>query len=226
MTGKPKRATGKSPTRDEAGRVSRRWLDTGGPRISAVLLAAGASRRFGGTKQLAMVNETAMVGRAVQMLERSRADRIAVVLGNRSEEVRERLGDLGARVIVVVNTDFESGLSSSLRAGLGAVSEGSDAIVIALADQPLVTSQLIDEIISRFLETGSAVVAASTGDLVAPPVLLDRSLFGDLSALEGDVGAKQIILKHTPFERVEVEGDTLLDVDTRLDLEKAKKKLG
>ncbi|MDA4135082.1 MAG: nucleotidyltransferase family protein [Thaumarchaeota archaeon] len=227
MVRDPKRATGKRTTQERGGRTIRRWLDKGGPRISAVLLAAGTSSRFAGTKQLAMVDDkTTLVGRAVDMLKRSRVGRIVVVLGNQYEEVREGLGDLGERVRVVVNPGFKSGLSSSLKTGLMAVSEDSDALVIALADQPLVTSQLIDEIISRFLETGCAVVTASTGDLVTPPVLLDRSLFGDLSALEGDVGAKQIILKHTPFERVEVERDTLLDVDTRQDLEKARKKLG
>lgn len=226
MMKKPGGAKARSAAPESSGRTAFRWMKAGGPHISAVLLAAGSSSRFGGVKQLALIDgKTTLVGRAVAMLKRSKVESIVVVLGNRSEEVRERMGKLGTGVRVMANEEFRSGLSSSLKAGLMASPEDSDAIVVALADQPLVTSELIDEIVSRYLETGCPVVTASSGDLVSPPVLLDRSLYGDLLALEGDVGARQIILKHAPFERVEVERDALLDVDTQADIQRAREKL-
>ena len=222
----PQRAEGRSAAGEKAGPSTRRGLNATRPHISAVLLAAGSSSRFGSIKQLAIIDSNAtLVERAVAMLKRSKIDSIVVVLGNRSAEVRERLGNLGARVRVVVNPDFRRGLSTSLKAGIRASLEDSDAVVVALADQPLVTSQLIDKIISRYLVTRCAVVTASAGDLISPPALFDRSIYGDLLVLRGDVGAKPVIMKHKPFERVEVERDTLLDVDTKSDIEIAKEKL-
>lgn len=88
-------------------------------RISAVVLAAGMSSRFGGTKQLARIGPRgSLVERAVAILKGSRVDDIVVVVGNRSEEVSAKLGRLDGRLRVVVNPAFKTGLSSSLRVGV------------------------------------------------------------------------------------------------------------
>jgi molybdenum cofactor cytidylyltransferase len=215
------------PATDEAGgRRSRLRPGARSPRISAVLLAAGSSTRFGDTKQLALIDADAtMIERAVETLKRSRVEKVVVVLGSRSKEIRERLRGVAEGVLFVENPEFRSGLSSSLKAGLRATSQESDAVVVALADQPLVTSRLVDAVISRYLDTRCAVVTASSGDVISPPALFDRSVFGELMALQGDVGARQVILDHAPFERVEVDRDELIDVDTKTDMEKARKRL-
>ncbi|MDA4123495.1 MAG: nucleotidyltransferase family protein [Thaumarchaeota archaeon] len=191
-------------------------------RISAVLLAAGTSSRFGGTKQLARIDPRgSLIERAVATLKSSRVDHIVVVVGNRSEEVSAKLGRQDRRLRVVVNPAFKTGLSSSLRVGVKAA-EKSDAIVIVLADQPLVDSQLIDDIIERHEKTGNPIVVSASGELVSPPALFHRSVYDELQGLEGDVGARPVILSHPGFERVEVDRGTLLDVDTKSDIQRAR----
>jgi molybdenum cofactor cytidylyltransferase len=195
-------------------------------RIAAVLLAAGAASRFGTAKQLALIDEeTTLVERALETLKRSQVDSIVVVLGNKSDEAKERLGRLGERVRVALNPQFRSGLSSSLKVGVKEVADESDALVVALADQPLVNTKLIDDLIRRYRTTGNSIVTASSGDLVTPPALFDKSLYAHLLALKGDVGARAVILSHPGFERVEVERDVLLDVDTEQDIKKAREKV-
>jgi len=193
---------------------------SGGTLVSAILLAAGLSSRFGKAKQLAEFEGTPLVGRAVAMLERSPVGEIVVVVGHRAAEVARELA--GTRARTVVNEDYETGLGSSLKAGVGALSGESRAVVVCLADQPFVTAELIGRIVSRHRQTGADVVASFSGGLVTPPVLFSSRLYGEMEELRGDRGAKFIIEKHPDFEKVDVELDVLLDVDTEEDLKRAR----
>ena len=193
--------------------------------VSAVLLAAGASNRFGGGKQLASLDDhTTLAGRALETLRHSTVDSIFLVLGHRSHDVLKSLGPLERRIVVVTNSRFSEGLSSSLKVGVRAAAPRSDAVVVALADQPFVTPELIDDIIDRHRKTGRAVASVTPDGLITPPMLLDKALFGEVMELQGDLGAKSVVLRHEPFERVDVEPDALMDVDTPTDLEVARER--
>ena len=98
--------------------------------------------------------------------------------------------------------------------------------MVCLADQPFVTEELIGRIVSRYRQTGADVVASVSEGLVTPPVLFSSRLYGEMAQLSGDKGAKFIIERHRGFERVDVEPDILLDVDTEQDLERARSILG
>jgi len=191
------------------------------PFVSGLLLAAGTSSRFGGVKQLAELDGKALVERASKMLERSSVDEVVVVLGHAAPEVRNRLGD--SRVRVVLNPEFKRGLSSSLKLGVRSLDGRSDAVVVCLADQPFVTSELVDRLIAKFSQTGADAIASVSGELVSPPVLLSRNLYGQVAELEGDKGAKAIVMGQEDFEKVEVEKETLLDIDTEAQLANARK---
>ncbi|MGA2666141.1 MAG: nucleotidyltransferase family protein [Nitrososphaerales archaeon] len=191
--------------------------------ISAVLLAAGRSSRFGSTKQLAVLGGETLLGRALATLRRSPVDEVIVVVGHRAEEVARTAP--GARV--VLNEEYGTGLASSLRVGIGAVAPGAAAAVVCLADQPFVSPRLVSRIVARHRLTGADVVAsccraASGGALVAPPVLFGRRLFAEVAGLTGDRGAKAVIEAHPGFERVAVGCEALLDVDETGDLEAAR----
>ena len=203
-------------------RASRSKL-AGGGLVSAVLLAAGLSRRFGRTKQLADLGGVALVKRAEATLARSSVGEVVVVVGHRSSQVVSALRGTSARV--VVNEHYRTGLGSSLKTGILALSDESRTAVICLADQPFVTVELIDRIVSRHLETGAEVVASASGELISPPVLFSRSIFGELTCIPGDRGAKAIIERHPDYEKVRVKRGTLLDVDTEQDLERASRML-
>jgi molybdenum cofactor cytidylyltransferase len=193
----------------------------GGGLVSAILLAAGLSSRFGGrAKQLAELEGTTLVSRGVATLERSPVGEIVLVVGHRAAEVGRAVEGTSAKV--VVNENYETGLGSSLKVGVGALSGESSAVVVCLADQPFVTSELIGRIVSRRRSTGADVVASFSGGLVTPPVLFSSRLYGEMAELRGDRGARFIIERHPGFEKIEVEPDVLLDVDTEEDLGRAR----
>lgn len=193
------------------------------PFVSGLLLAAGSSSRLGRTKQLERLDGVALVSRAAAALARAGVDEVVAVVGHRAADVVDALGEKTAKV--VMNREYKNGLSSSLRKGVEALDVRSEAVVVCLADQPFVNSELIDRIIDRFVETGAEAVAAGSGDLVSPPVLLSRKLYGKISKLTGDKGAKSVALAEPTFQKVEVNEDTLLDVDTEEALIKAKRLL-
>jgi molybdenum cofactor cytidylyltransferase len=186
------------------------------PKVSAILLAAGLSTRFGSPKQLAELEGDALVRRALDMLERSPVDEVVVVLGHRASEVGKVV--FGAKARVVFNEEYKSGMASSIRAGLAALGRDSRAVVICLADQPLVSPRLIGRIVSRWRSTGADVVASSSQGLVSPPVLFSRRLYHELAKLRGDRGAKVVIERHPDFETVPVRGGALLDIDSKEEL--------
>lgn len=190
------------------------------PFVSGLLLAAGTSSRFGRVKQLAELDGTALVERSVKMLEDADVDEVVVVLGHAAPEVRSRLD--GASAKIVLNTNFRTGLGSSLRLGVESLDRKSKAVVVCLSDQPFVTSELVNRIVARFRETGMDAIAASAGGVVSPPVLIGRKLYSEVGELSGDKGAKSIVMGQPKLEIVEVEEEALLDVDTEEQLAKAR----
>ncbi len=158
--------------------------------------------------------------RTVETLRRSQVDEVVVVIGYASGEVLGRL-DLN-HIRVVINPGFEEGLSSSLRAGVSVLDRRSEAVLVCLADQPFVTSELINRVVTRFTESGAAAIAAASGDLVSPPMLLSRALFDDIAQLQEDKGAKSLAMAQPTFEKIETSKESLLDVDTEEDMLRAR----
>jgi len=183
-------------------------------RVAAVVLAAGASQRFGQPKQLLPWGGKTMVEHVVDVLLASPVDEVIVVLGCQAEAVGAALGE--RPVQTVVNDGWDRGLSSSVRAGLGAVSPHTMAALFVLADQPGLTPDLVGRLIERHRRTLGPIVAPFYKSRRGNPVLFDRALFPELAALEGDVGGRVLIEEHPQWvERVEVETEAvLLDVDT------------
>lgn len=189
-------------------------------RVSGLLLAAGKSSRFGRLKQVEEFQGEPLVARAVKTLRRSKVDEVIVVLGFQASRVLRSLSD--RRVRVVLNPSFESGISTSLRMGISALDARSRAVLVVLADQPLVDHELLDTIIETFSKTRARAVASSSGDLVSPPVLLDRDLFSKIDRLTGDCGAKSVALSEPSLVLVRVNPEVLLDIDTEESLANAK----
>lgn len=157
--------------------------------IGLVLLAAGASRRFGSPKGLAPINGETMLRRAAR--EGAAFDgRCVVVLGAEHERLRGEIEDLAATI--VVNEEWEAGMSSSIRAGLAAHGE-VEAVIIALADQISVTQADYEMLAATWRASGAPIVAAQYGTIFGAPALFDRTMFDALRALDGDRGARAII---------------------------------
>jgi molybdenum cofactor cytidylyltransferase len=187
-----------------------------GPRIAALLLAAGRSSRMGGpNKLIEPIDGTPMIARTAQRLLSSRARPIVAVLGNDAERVDAALGRLP--VERARNSSFAEGLSTSLKCGLAALPHDIDGVVVCLGDMPLITGRDIDRLITAFnpLE-GRAIIVPMRRGKRGNPVLWAKRFLPEMAELAGDVGAKHLIGEHAEqvFE-VEMESDgVLVDIDT------------
>jgi molybdenum cofactor cytidylyltransferase len=195
---------------------------------SVIVLAAGASRRFPGSKQLAEIGGKTLVERALDAIPPGEVGETVVVLGHEADEVGRAIGARRG-VRVVVNPDYPSGMASSIRAGILALGKDSEGAMLLLADQPLVTRSLLRRMV-RVFEAGGPrgrIVAAAHGDLVTPPVIFSRRYFRELAGLRGDQGARSVIERHIgSLSLVRVRSRaTLADVDTIEDLDAARRLL-
>jgi molybdenum cofactor cytidylyltransferase len=187
-----------------------------GGRFAAVILAAGRSTRMGGSnKLLAEITGKPLARIAAEAALKSRARPVVVVTGHQGETVREALADLPLEF--VENPDFAEGLSTSLRAGISALPADIDGAVVLLADMPQVDNVLIDKLISAHdPEKGALIAVPVLSGKRGNPVLWSRRFFSELTALEGDVGARHLIGKYgEAVVEVPVSGAAALtDIDT------------
>jgi CTP:molybdopterin cytidylyltransferase MocA len=120
----------------------------------------------------------------------------------------------------VVNPDYATGQSTSLRAGVAALPAQAEAALILLGDQPLVSPKLIDDVVARWRAagTGEAIVQARYGQVGAPPVLFGRWYFAEVAGIEGDLGARELVRVHRDHVMaVDTAEDEPFDVDTAED---------
>jgi molybdenum cofactor cytidylyltransferase len=160
--------------------------------ISGLVLGAGASQRFGPPKQLLPFRGTTMLGWVVDQARRAaNLDEVVVVLGRAADQVREQV-DFGA-ARVVENPIFGEGCSSSYRAGIGALSSESAAIMIVLGDLPGVTPEIIDRLAEAWREHEAPIALCSYQGRKGHPMIFARSLFPQLVELHGDKAAWKLV---------------------------------
>jgi molybdenum cofactor cytidylyltransferase len=178
-----------------------------------MVLAAGSSRRMGSPKQLLRVDGRPLLEVVVGHANASRLDDVLVVLGAAADEIRSQV-DFG-RARVLINPDHASGMASSLRAALAALDSDVELAMVILGDQPDVAGRL-DRLLDLLDESGLPAAALSFGSLLHPPVVLRRELWGDLMALEGDVGCRAVIRARPELvARLPIEAlNHPVDVDT------------
>jgi len=164
------------------------------PRVAAIVLAAGLSRRMAPRNKLLLpdAHGTPMIARTVDAVLASRARPVLVVTGHQGAEIKAALAD--RPVIIVPAPDYENGLSASLRAGISALPPDAGAALICLGDMPLVSASDIDALLDAYdQDEGRLIVVPLHGAKRGNPVLWDRRFFGDMSKLTGDQGARKLI---------------------------------
>jgi molybdenum cofactor cytidylyltransferase len=190
-----------------------------GPSIGAIVLAAGLSSRMGCNKLLLPFKGKPLVRHAVEAAVASHAHPVIVVTGNDAFKVTAVLDDLD--VHIVENVDFSKGLSTSLKCGLRAMPPGCAGAVVLLGDMPLTGPEIVDSLIAAFdPAVGRTICVPVSGGRRGNPVLLGRKYFGEIQTLEGDVGARQLLVAHQAdiIEVSVVGAGPLTDIDTPDDL--------
>ena len=192
--------------------------------VSAIVLAAGGGRRFGGGKLLAKLGGQPLIKSVLDNLLDAPVDEVIVVVGADAKGLREVCERHGVRT--VDNKVWEQGQSTSVLAGLRAC--GGEAAVVLLGDQPFVGALAVKRLVATFTE-GAKVAVATYGGKRRNPVLFAREVWPLLEAeLAGDEGARSVLKRHSELV-VEVPcegaGDPT-DVDTREDLRRLEEMRG
>lgn len=185
--------------------------------IAAVVLAAGRASRFGSSKLLAPLHGAPVVRRTVERALASRVGAVLVVTGADGAAVADALAGLPVRL--VPNARWESGMGTSLAAGIAALPAEAAAAVILLGDQPTVDPATIEAVIAAHARSGRPIVAPRYRGEHGHPVLFARSVFPELRALAGDRGARAVVERDPArVEVVPVDRAAPADVDTPADL--------
>jgi molybdenum cofactor cytidylyltransferase len=185
------------------------------PSVPAIVLAAGLASRMGRNKLTTDIGGKPLLRHVVDAALQSHAAGVTVVTGNNAPDVRSALD--GMPVKFVHNPDFSEGLSTSLRAGIRAIPDDADGAIILLGDMPDVGAGLVDRLIAAFNPgEGRAICVAAHQGRRGNPVLWSRQFFPEILALDGDVGAKQIMASNDDAVcEVEAGNDApLIDIDT------------
>ena len=186
------------------------------PRIAALILAAGQSRRMGAAnKLLAEIDGKAMLLRVVEATQASQISKIIAVTGHEADSVVSALKAYG--VGTVHNPDFADGLSTSLQRGVSGLGADIDGVVVLLGDMPRITPSHINRLIAAFNPVeGRAICVPTYQGKRGNPVLFAASFFAEMAEVGGDSGAKYLIGQHEDvLVEVPMDDDSIfLDVDT------------
>jgi molybdenum cofactor cytidylyltransferase len=188
--------------------------------IAGVLLAAGRSQRMGQPKLLLPWNGVPLVRHVAQNVLQSDIKQLVVVVGHRAPHVEAALD--GLPVQIVRNAAFLEGQSISVRAGVAALDQQTEAALILLADQPLVQPTTLNLLIHTYHNFQASIVIPRFNGQRGNPVLFGHQVFEQLQQLQGDQGARPILQTYaaqTRFVDVDDEG-VVLDIDTPENYEK------
>jgi molybdenum cofactor cytidylyltransferase len=191
--------------------------------IAVIVLAAGASTRMGRQKlTLPLADGRPLVRAAVEQVLAGDPDDVVVVLGREAEAVASALRGLPIRT--VINPRYAEGQSTSLRAGLDALAQGTEAAIVALGDQPLPHPRLLRQLVEAFRTSGRPIVAPVYRDGRGNPVLFASSVFDELRRVEGDRGGRPVIARDPErVAEVPVDAPMPADIDTPEDYEAARR---
>jgi molybdenum cofactor cytidylyltransferase len=189
--------------------------------VGAIILAAGESSRFGQPKQLIQFQGKSLVRRVVDAASEANCSPVIVVTGNGATEVKHELRETNAST--VENKRWKAGIGTSIRAGVRYLIDNApnaEATLLLTCDQPFVDADVLSGLSALHSKTGKPIVASAYADTLGVPVLFDRSMFQELLRLDGDSGAKTIILSNPArvaefsFPKGNIDVDTVQDFES------------
>lgn len=188
---------------------------------ACLLLAAGQSRRLGRPKQMLEWEGDTLLSKSVDAARGLAGIPLAVVLGAHADRIRPLLDE--REVLIINNPGWLEGMASSIRAGLAEITRrhpNADGVIIMVCDQPGLDTTTLSRLIELQRSSGKPVAAAAYAGRLGTPVIFHRSVFTELLQLEGDKGARQLLMTMAgqvavlPFEA------GALDIDTEEDYQR------
>ncbi len=185
-------------------------------RYAIIILAAGRSARLGSPKQLLSYRGKNLLQHSIDTAFESKTGPVLVVLGSEIQAIEAKLQRTNLRI--VENPEWESGMASSIRYGLNTLQchyPDTEAVILMVCDQPFVNTKLLNDLIDKYEESGSNIVASSYENINGTPALFHKTYFRELAALKGDIGARFLIKKYAkslqtiPFLKGSIDIDTM-----------------
>ena len=189
-------------------------------KIGVIILAAGSSSRLGYPKQLVEFKGIPLLQHSIDVAESLEFDAKILVLGAKEDEINKKIDRRNFKV--VINENWEEGMSTSIRKGLSEAlkfEKELEHILILLSDQPFVTKEKIEELISVQLKSNKQATFSGYAGELGVPAIFSREIYSDLKKLKGDQGAKKLIYKKdlqfgtVMFENGNVDVDSTVDVE-------------
>ena len=176
--------------------------------ISAILLAAGQSKRMNGENKLTKkIQGISLIKHSVKNILTSSIDELIIVLGYQ-KEIIEKLIDKNEKIKFVFNKNFENGMASSIKTGLSNLSEKTEAFFICLGDMPIVNSDIYNQLIQS--RNNKEIIVPTYKEQQGNPILFSKSIKMKIMTIQGDVGAKKILeLNKNKILNVEVNSKSI-----------------
>jgi molybdenum cofactor cytidylyltransferase len=183
--------------------------------VAAIVLAAGGSTRLGQPKQLLRYEGQTLLRRAVEAALGADCYPVVVVLGASFVDCSAELADLP--VELALNANWLNGMGSSLAVGVHALGERAEAVVLTLCDQLHVTAESLRALRQAQENSGARIVASQYAETLGVPALFHRSLYAELSRLDGDEGARRLLRAYRQEVIAVPQPHAVIDIDTLQD---------
>jgi len=187
------------------------------PSVTAIILGAGQSSRMGRPKLLLPFGDSTMIGTVINHVLASSVEKTIVVLGSNFDSHQEVIKDYP--VEIVNNSRYHEGMFSSVKCGLEAVPETSDAVMVLLGDQPMIQAEEMDQLIESYRDSEKEIAIATHGNKRGHPILFGRKFISEITGYPGEASLRDLLQKH-PSEILEIKtgSDRILrDIDTEND---------
>jgi len=184
--------------------------------LHAIVLAAGASSRFGSPKQLVRFERQPLIQRVIAAATELAGAAVTVVLGAYAAEIAASLPPGSASVIV--NRHWQEGIGSSIRVAVARLPGACDGVLLLLADQPLVGSHSLNRLAAAWRRQPRSIVASRYRAVTGVPAIFPRWCFSDLGALRGDHGARILLRRYADHVVLLAHPEAEVDIDYPEDL--------
>jgi molybdenum cofactor cytidylyltransferase len=165
-------------------------------RISGILLAAGESKRMGKPKLLLNLGESNIINTTIENLLKSKIFELIIVLGHEAQNIESSLSSQDKRIKFVTNKNYREGMSTSIKCGVLTASKDSEAFLIALGDQPLISPKIINRLIEKYQSSGVGIITVMHQSLRGHPVIISKKYVQEILSLNGDIGARDLLKQH------------------------------